>query len=452
VKDGKANDLAALQACSDACDTAGGGTIVLGKGTYFIGTGTWKIGSANAQHHINIEGVNPNSTIINSSVTGTTAAIYFNIEKYVHANNFSLFQTGTPKTGYGIVLGGDAVSGGSETNGVIFDQITISAFDHNIDTQAVNGTSSEITFNQLTSSNGHYGFYSNNFNALNFVFTNLQTGFNDTAGVNIETGNITVIGGAAHGNAIDFAIHSTTDGASAIIGFRSETSTLLLDAKGQGGISLIASSITGMTNPNSTNAITTRNCALTIKGCKIGGQISYLPGAGGSLNLEDNSIIDPMNTWTLSNQIVLQGPGFRMANNGAGGVGSKWVSKNNKQCNNNTDTVIGYWSNAEGVVSATGQFNLSTAIALNQGQGPALTITNNAIVPIAYQHHIGAGLIKNINPPPEMLSAVDCIQLIPDAAFTTDKTGNIAKASTAIAGQLMTLCFDPSTTKWYPSY
>ena len=36
--------------------------------------------------------------------------------------------------------------------------------------------------------------------------------------------------------------------------------------------------------------------------------------------------------------------------------------------------------------------------------------------------------------------------------FTTVTTGNIALATTVTRYQLLTLVFDPSTAKWYPSY
>jgi len=43
-----------------------------------------------------------------------------------------------------------------------------------------------------------------------------------------------------------------------------------------------------------------------------------------------------------------------------------------------------------------------------------------------------------------------CINLIPDGAWTTTTAGNIAVASTAIVGKVLTECWDG--TKWYPSY
>jgi hypothetical protein len=44
------------------------------------------------------------------------------------------------------------------------------------------------------------------------------------------------------------------------------------------------------------------------------------------------------------------------------------------------------------------------------------------------------------------------ITLIPQAAFTTNTTGNIQIASTAVAGRSMIMTYNPATNKWYPSY
>lgn len=65
----------------------------------------------------------------------------------------------------------------------------------------------------------------------------------------------------------------------------------------------------------------------------------------------------------------------------------------------------------------------------------------------------GTTAIDTITPPATCSSGtVCCIDVAPTAAFTTTTGGNIAKASTAVAGQLMRLCYNPSTSKWYPSY
>lgn len=42
--------------------------------------------------------------------------------------------------------------------------------------------------------------------------------------------------------------------------------------------------------------------------------------------------------------------------------------------------------------------------------------------------------------------------LLPTAAFTTVTTGNVAIASTAVAGKALIMTYAKSTGKWYPSY
>jgi len=85
-------------------------------------------------------------------------------------------------------------------------------------------------------------------------------------------------------------------------------------------------------------------------------------------------------------------------------------------------------------------------------QAPTLTITSNTIAPTKPISFVGAGLIKTITAPVGIAGTGGQITLIPTAAFTTDTTGNIAIASTAVIGRAMTLTYDGSTAKWYPSY
>lgn len=84
----------------------------------------------------------------------------------------------------------------------------------------------------------------------------------------------------------------------------------------------------------------------------------------------------------------------------------------------------------------------------SQKSGAVLSISSNSITPTAPVHHVGAGLIKNIVVPPSYLGG--SIVLIPDAAFTTDATGNISIASTAVIGKALVMTWDG--TKWNPSY
>ena len=72
----------------------------------------------------------------------------------------------------------------------------------------------------------------------------------------------------------------------------------------------------------------------------------------------------------------------------------------------------------------------TTQIAFVSGVTPIVTIT--APSPIS----LGGGTIT----------------LIPTGVFTTTIAGNIALASTAVVGRALTMTYDATTTKWYPSY
>ena len=65
-------------------------------------------------------------------------------------------------------------------------------------------------------------------------------------------------------------------------------------------------------------------------------------------------------------------------------------------------------------------------------------------------HVTGTTTIATINSPFGGRSG--CINIIPDGIFATNTAGNIALASTSVVSKVLTECFDPTTTKWYPSY
>jgi hypothetical protein len=77
------------------------------------------------------------------------------------------------------------------------------------------------------------------------------------------------------------------------------------------------------------------------------------------------------------------------------------------------------------------------------------------IAPTAPIHHVtGTTQITTITAPTVLAQAGmgGCLVLIPDAAWTTATSGNIALASTAVVNKQLTMCWDNSTSKWYPSY
>ena len=83
---------------------------------------------------------------------------------------------------------------------------------------------------------------------------------------------------------------------------------------------------------------------------------------------------------------------------------------------------------------------------------PTLTITSNNITPVTPIAFLGAGLVKNLVVPAVFAGTGGSVTIIPTAAFTTDATGNIAIASTAVVGRAMIFTYDGGTSKWYPSY
>ena len=76
------------------------------------------------------------------------------------------------------------------------------------------------------------------------------------------------------------------------------------------------------------------------------------------------------------------------------------------------------------------------------------------IAPTNLVHHItGATAVSTITVPPSLPATGGCFTLIPDAAGSTTSTGgNIALATTTAASKQLILCYDPGTSKWYPSY
>lgn len=62
----------------------------------------------------------------------------------------------------------------------------------------------------------------------------------------------------------------------------------------------------------------------------------------------------------------------------------------------------------------------------------------------------GTNAIATITPPPQPFNTV--LFVIPTGIFTLDTTGNIALAATAVVSKVMTLVYEKSADKWYPSY
>ena len=64
----------------------------------------------------------------------------------------------------------------------------------------------------------------------------------------------------------------------------------------------------------------------------------------------------------------------------------------------------------------------------------------------------GTTAIVTITAPSPISTSGGTITFIPTGIFTTTTAGNIALASTAVVGRALTMTYDVTTTKWYPSY
>lgn len=64
----------------------------------------------------------------------------------------------------------------------------------------------------------------------------------------------------------------------------------------------------------------------------------------------------------------------------------------------------------------------------------------------------GTAAIATITPPSPISLGGGQIILIPTGIFTTTTAGNIALASTAVVSKALTMVYDVTTAKWYPSY
>ena len=102
-----------------------------------------------------------------------------------------------------------------------------------------------------------------------------------------------------------------------------------------------------------------------------------------------------------------------------------------------------------GVASATSLVSgliANTAVATTIAS--AATVAPTAPVTIIS----GAAAIDTITAPAPISATGGTITFIPTGAFTWTTAGNIAVAGTAVVSRALTLTFDATTTKWYPSY
>lgn len=87
--------------------------------------------------------------------------------------------------------------------------------------------------------------------------------------------------------------------------------------------------------------------------------------------------------------------------------------------------------------------------AVSSSASSVLSIASNVIAPTGSVHHLGAGLVKTITVPADVIGP-STLWLIPDAAFTWDATGNISVLGIAVINKALAMVWDG--TKWNPSY
>jgi hypothetical protein len=84
---------------------------------------------------------------------------------------------------------------------------------------------------------------------------------------------------------------------------------------------------------------------------------------------------------------------------------------------------------------------------------PAPTIasatTIQPLTPVVFVS--GTTVISTITPPQDMVGGGQ-LTLIPTGLWSTNTSGNIALATTAVVSKALILTYDTTTAKWYPSY
>jgi hypothetical protein len=454
LANGSNNDLAALQACSNAILTIQSiscGIVSLSSGNYLLGSGTWEIGNAgNPQNHIAIMGTagGAGGTQLISYNTGTTPVIYLNNTTNCQIKDFTL-QGLSITDGIGFAMGGGA-STGLNTANIEFTNVGVVDFNHGWDCSGGLGTSASITLSTCIMYYCTAGVFVDNDNALAITLIN-PTIYFCTVGVDCGTSGVSIYGGAGSHNGTDISI--TNFGVNVISQFYSEVAGMFLNHTGSAACMTTVENcqVDALTGGNTTPAISIFQGSVTVSNCLLMGTV-VMSGPGVILNLVNNQICDASNTYTATATPAGMGPGFRCSE--AGGVFNSTNNMNittpgfNPVVNSQADLSI--WPSGRGLITVG-----NIASMTGYGQGAALTVSSNTISPTSYAHHVGSGLIKTIALPADSYTSVQPNQwfvAIADGTFSTDTTSNIALAINATVGQVVLFAYDPGTGLWYPSY
>ena len=101
---------------------------------------------------------------------------------------------------------------------------------------------------------------------------------------------------------------------------------------------------------------------------------------------------------------------------------------------------------ATGTSLVLSSFNAVSAAAPTIASATTIAPTT----PIAFIS--GTTAVVTITAPSPISAGGGSIILIPTGAFTWTTAGNIAVAGTAVVSRTLTMTYDATTTKWYPSY
>lgn len=119
----------------------------------------------------------------------------------------------------------------------------------------------------------------------------------------------------------------------------------------------------------------------------------------------------------------------------------------------NTNTVSQIYPLMYRCVTASSSHNGGTWISVGGPHGVgAILATAVTIAPTYPVHHISGNSGIDTITAPTGLPNGGVITLIPDTAFTTTTSGNIAVATTAVANKPLSFTYDSGKSKFYPSY
>lgn len=225
---GSTDDSTAIQSALDACYAAGGGTVYFPSGTYKIATGLIVGAKVNSdpQSYVSLVGDSTQGVLINYAGSTSGTAITLQRDKYSNIKNIGINNTVSKGTTVGLLTTGPPSATGTQSNGNVLEQVAISGFHYGWSSSNGTSTSSEITAVHMTFTSCDYGFFNNDFNALNMTFFQLEIS-SCGYGIYAGTSGIHVFGGAGSANTTA-SFYFTNGGNNSVYDFRDESSVLFI--------------------------------------------------------------------------------------------------------------------------------------------------------------------------------------------------------------------------------